>query len=729
MKKTRKIFAFSLLASALLFAAACSSGKDKYVLPTLAPTYTPTPAPEVNTSPTPTPKPDANNTTILELDGEDFNQTVNFGMRGISKTSVKPIAYSGKYSFFVSGRETATDGVSMEFVDPEGTVYNVIGKTVHFAAWVYHESNQTENFAVTLSMRRLDGTPEALEVLSVKAVPSGRWALLEGDIPVYANISSPSLSIEMTSSKKDFYFDDIRVTYDPNSSVGVNTAYNNAMNFNGEYFDFEDKKVHLEARGDSDGLPSLEVVEGSCDDGKYCLFVSDRTYNWNGAQIDLSEYGLNGTKLWITYSAKHKGTEKIRVTCTLEQRNFGQTQSQYITVTQTDSVLPDEWADASGTITIGDSAEVALLYFETAATQDFYLDNVLISTKDPSTIVIDKDPNGVGTIVDPSTKTEIDTTGFVTIHSLNADQSSKETQIFESRGNASATVVSKGHSQNGFLISGRTANWNGVGLQFKNLDNQAFDVIGKEVYISAWVYQETGQNLDFSATLQVNKPDGTSTWPERVEIAVLPSGQWTHVEGIIPVYANVKAPQINFEVPGSDTADFMLDDIIISYNPNSSVDPNPDYAEESKELFRTIELSFEDNDAFFTTRGTGRPSIVGGGHESSKCLAVTGRTDTWNGVEADLSKYDLAGKSIEVTYWVCHDESFMFAINMTAEQSDGETTTYTPVVVGSEIEDGKWVKYSNVYTVPANAKMFKLYFESPDKTASFYVDDVTIKLN
>ncbi|MGN1084148.1 MAG: carbohydrate binding domain-containing protein, partial [Lachnospiraceae bacterium] len=693
MRRRKGIFAFSLFASVLLFMAACGNNAPTYVLPTLAPTYTPTPEPVKDDGPTPTIAPDANNTKIIALDGEDFNQTSHFSIRGSGSISVKPVAYSGSYAFYVSGREDTWHGVSLNFSDADGNVKNVIGKKIHIAAWVYQETGAPADFSCTLQVKKPDSTSDTPESISITGVPSGTWALIEGDIPVYANITNPTVSIEMSSSKDPYYFDDIRVTYDPTSTVPANSSYNVAS-FDGFYFDFEDQVTHLAERGT--GKPS--IAAGGCEDGEYCLFVSGRTASWNGAEIDLSEYGLAGSKIWISYSAMHDGKQKTKVTCSLQQRASGATSDKYANITSTDSVLPGEWAEASGSVTIGNTAESVILYFETGGTEDFYIDNVMISSKDPSTITIGKDPQGGGsTIVD--TSDVIDTTGFVTIHSLTADDRDNETQILSSRGSASPTVVGNGHSGNGFLISGRSAAWNGVGLDFKNLDNESFDVIGKQVYVSCWVYQDSGEPLDFSATLQVNKPDGTATWPERVSIEVLPSGQWTHVEGLIPVYANVKVPQINFEVPGSDTADFILDDIIIAYNPKSKVEANPDYVIAEKEAFSTVQLDFEDNNAYFVGRGNAKPSIVYGGHESDMCLAVTGRTASWHGVQADFSKYDLAGKTLDITYWVYHEYTTPLEINMTAEQNDGETTTYTPVIVGEAIEDGKWVKYNNTYTV------------------------------
>ena len=719
MKRRKRLFAFSLLASVLMFTAACGGGGDKYVLPTLAPTYTPIPKPEEHVGPTPTPAPDAGNTKIIALDGEDFNQTSHFSIRGEANISVKPTAYAGAYAFYVSGRGADWHGMSLNFSDTNGKVYNVIGKTIHVAAYVYQETGEPQDFSLTLAVKKPDGTPDTPESLTINNVPSGKWTLLEGDIPVYANVSAPTVSIEMPTSTKDFYFDDIRITYDESSAVAAHTPYTTAS-LDVLYFDFEDGEAHLDSRGSASPM----VVSGGSDDGAQCMFVSGRTATWNGAQIDLSEYGLAGTKIWITYDAMHVGAQKTKVTCSLEYTTTGSSAAKYANITSTDSVLPEEWTEGSGSTTISTMADSVIIYFETSGTEDFYVDNVLISTKDPSTIKIDKSEGG-STIVD--TTEQIDTEGFVTIHDLAAEENS-ETQIMSHRGSAQVSITNKGYRESGFLVSGRTATWNGFGLDFKNLNNKSFNVIGKNVYISAWVYQETGEPLDFSATLQVNKPDGTATWPERVELTVLPSGQWTHVEGIVPVYANVKVPQINFEIPGSDTAEFYVDEIIIMYDPNSSVAPNPDYEEAAKQTFSTMELTFEDNNAFFEARGNGKPSIVGGGHESDKCLAVTGRSSNWHGVQADLSSYDLAGKTIEVTYWVCHDSSTPFAINMTAEQNDGETTTYTPVVAGEEIEDGKWVQYTNTYDVPSNVKKFIIYFESPVADASFYVDDVTIEL-
>ncbi len=723
MKKRKHLLAFSLVTAMLLSLAACSSSgsSGKSGLPTLAPTYTPTPIPDSKDAPTPTPALDEGFTKIIELDGEDYNQTSHFAVRGIGSLSVKQVAHSGSFSFYVTGRDNPTDGFTLNFSDKDGAVTNVVGKKVHVAAWVYQETGAPQDFAFVLQVKKPDATTDNPLSISLPAVPSGEWALLEGDFEVYSNVTNPLVALEMSTSKDPFYFDDIRITYDPTSSVAANPVYSGNA-FLGYYFDFEDQKEHFTTRGDS----TPKIARGGMDDGSSCLFISERSQSWNGAQIDLTEHSLSDFPLWVSFAGMHKSDAKTKITCTLQTRAIGASADQYTTVVSTDSVLPDVWTEASAQIKIPSNCESVILYFETAGVEDFYIDNVLISTKNPEDA--DFSIGSDGKIDDTPVAEKIDTTGFVVIHDLTADVRKNESQILGGRGSATVEVSGRGYSGSSFEVANRTATWNGAGCDFTNLDNETFDVIGKEVFVSFYVYQDTGEPQEFSATLQVNKPNGDSAWPERVSVPAIPSGQWTYVEGIVPVYANVAVPQINFEMPTSENGSFRLDNIIISYNPNSSVDPNPEYIVREKVEFPGIFLDFENNDAFFQGRGSGKPSIVYGGHESSKCLAVTDRAGNWHGVQADFSDYILAGKTIEVSYWLYHEYTTPIEINMTAEQNDGVNTTYTPVLASGPINDGKWVKFTNTYTIPENMLKIVLYFESPSETAEFFVDDISIKL-
>lgn len=311
--------------------------------------------------------------------------------------------------------------------------------------------------------------------------------------------------------------------------------------------------------------------------------------------------------------------------------------------------------------------------------------------------------------------------GKIIIHDITFE-SKRDSLYFGQRGNAATFWGTIGCNSDGSLqVNGRSAAWHGVSIGFTDATYTAHDVIGKEVYVSFDAYQETGAPIGFSCTLQVNKPDGSTTWPERVSTDALPSGEWVHMEGMIPVYANASAPSLNFETMGEGTenVEFFIDNVLVTYDPNSSVGPNPDFEPAAKVAFENVSLDFSDNNAYFGARGDSVPTVVDG------ALYVSGRTSSWNGAQVDYSAYDLAGKTITVSYKAKHDEAGDIEINVTMQESDGTDTTYNRVASSGSVAPGEWVTVTGSYTIMDTTVAPTLYFEATD-TASFYVDDVTI---
>ncbi|MBQ8314438.1 MAG: carbohydrate binding domain-containing protein, partial [Lachnospiraceae bacterium] len=221
--------------------------------------------------------------------------------------------------------------------------------------------------------------------------------------------------------------------------------------------------------------------------------------------------------------------------------------------------------------------------------------------------------------------------------------------------------------------------------------------------------------------------------PERVNKVNVPSGEWTFIEGIIPVYANVSNPQINFETPESGTPDFYLDNITIAFDPKSKVAANASYAQSagSKKKLDKITLGFDDNNGFFTARGDGKPSIQYGGYDSEKCLFVSGRKSNWHGVSKNMTDdySNIVGHTIEASFWLYHEYEAPLDVILSIEQvDDSNSTSYMNVVRATCPADGKWSYYTGTYYVPDNMKQVIFYFESPDATAEFYLDDVTFKV-
>ena len=731
MKNRKKGFGVFLFATLLLFVAGCSGAGKLGPLPTLAPTNTP--VPEGAATPVPTVAPDAEYTRIIELNGEDFNQTSHFTREGEGVLSVKPIAHTGSYAFSLTGRGESWHGLSLEVANKEGSKVNVSGKNVFLAMWVYHESGSMEDFSVYMQAKKPDGTTDTIGTINQQGIPSNTWTLVQGVFPVYANVTDPKIRMEMTSGKASFYFDDFRMTYDSTSSVAANKAYN-LVTFDGIYCDFEDLNNPFVGRG---GNEKIEIKNGGASDGKKCLVTSKRTANWNGPAMDITEYGLAGTTIWVSFLGAHGGDEDAVVKCTIQELPYGvsdESKATYTQIVTTQKLGTKEWAEVTGKYTLKENTEKAIIYFETDKTEDILIDNVMITAKDPNTVEVDPNTGEIGDKVD-----KIDTSGFVNIFNMTADGMKDQTEDFLLNGGAQVSVDSNGHSENGFKVYNRGANWSGVGLHF---DTAGFaeKVIGKQVYVSFWLYQESGQTLDFSATLQANKPDGTAVWPERVSLEVLPSGQWIYVEGLIPVYANVQAPQINFEIPASADAEYYLDNIVISYDPNSEVaahQPYEDAALESqnKEKLERLELHFDDNNAFFTARGAAKASLEYGGYESEKCLYITDRTLQWEGAQADFSMYDIFGKTVNVSFRVYHEYDDPMTVQLSVQKNDGTGDTYESVVIADVEANGKWSQFNGSYYVPEGIKKIYFYFETPgdagyeaEATKSFYIDDVVFEV-
>ena len=314
------------------------------------------------------------------------------------------------------------------------------------------------------------------------------------------------------------------------------------------------------------------------------------------------------------------------------------------------------------------------------------------------------------------------------VHHLDGEKK-RDTLYFGSRGSGTAMWGTFGKDSEGSIwVTGRGANWHGVSLSFLGSTGEEHNVVGKEVTVSFDLYQETGAPFDFSCTLQVLKPDGSQAWPERVEALQGPSGEWVHVEGVIPVYANAGSPSLNFETSdaASASAEYWIDNITISYDKNSSVDPNPEYEPEPKVPFENVALTFTNNTGVFGSRGGASVAAVDG------AMYVSGRTANWNGAQADFSAYDLVGKTIEVSFKAKHDEDYPVDIKCSIEEKDSTGTSSYNGIAGSgvpegtpSVQPGEWASFTGSYTILDTTVAPIVYFETP-ATESFYIDDLKI---
>lgn len=302
------------------------------------------------------------------------------------------------------------------------------------------------------------------------------------------------------------------------------------------------------------------------------------------------------------------------------------------------------------------------------------------------------------------------------------DASAKSQALyFQDRGGARARWINTDGHDSGecFSIVGRNEGWHGVSMSIPA------EYIGKVLHVSFWAKHDVGEPITISATLQVTKPDGSSGWPERANNEAVPSGEWVLIENDIPIYADVTSPVLCWEA--TDTYDFCIDDVLVTVVEGATAEAQyqdlvvPDLSGVEK-----VSLTFNDENLFFGNRGDGTPAIVSGGHDDDFAMQVTGRTATWNGAQVDLSSYNLAGRTIDVSYWVKVEEATEVNITLEENFSDGADTAYNRVASSGELTPGEWTQVTGTIEVGANTSKPILYFESPSETASFTVDEVVI---
>lgn len=134
---------------------------------------------------------------------------------------------------------------------------------------------------------------------------------------------------------------------------------------------------------------------------------------------------------------------------------------------------------------------------------------------------------------------------------------------------------------------------------------------------------------------------------------------------------------------------------------------------------------FENGTDGFVSRGSASLSVVEGGH-TGKALSVTGRTDTWNGAAFDVTKTMEKGAVYTFSAWVKQNEGTDQTIKLSMELKTGSDTTW-PAVAEVTCKSGEWTRIEGTYTVPAKFDTLLFYFEGPDGTYDFLIDDVTVK--
>ncbi len=137
--------------------------------------------------------------------------------------------------------------------------------------------------------------------------------------------------------------------------------------------------------------------------------------------------------------------------------------------------------------------------------------------------------------------------------------------------------------------------------------------------------------------------------------------------------------------------------------------------------------TFENGTESWSGRGDASADVSSASaYKGSKSLAVTGRTDEWNGSIFALNRAFEAGTEYSFSVNVAYDgkddtRDFKFTLEYT--NADGETT-WDEIATGTT-SAGQWVQLTNTnYKLPADGSNFKIIVETTDGTlGDFYIDE------
>jgi len=140
------------------------------------------------------------------------------------------------------------------------------------------------------------------------------------------------------------------------------------------------------------------------------------------------------------------------------------------------------------------------------------------------------------------------------------------------------------------------------------------------------------------------------------------------------------------------------------------------------------EAGFESGtDSWYGRGGAQVASTDAAAHTGSRSLAVTGRTQNWEGPGLNANSIMPAG-TYDIEAWVkLPAGSGTDTVTLTvARTPSAGTTSYDRVASDPAVTETGWTKLSGTYTFTSANSGLEVYLESPDATQSFYVDDVKI---
>ena len=110
----------------------------------------------------------------------------------------------------------------------------------------------------------------------------------------------------------------------------------------------------------------------------------------------------------------------------------------------------------------------------------------------------------------------------------------------------------------------------------------------------------------------------------------------------------------------------------------------------------------------------------------SSSLNITGRTQTFNGPSISLDKIFESEETYRIEGWVYHESSKTETINCTLKYTDSVNVSSYEGIAVIEAPPSSWVHFEGTVETPEDLASTLLYFESPNETLEYNIDNISI---
>lgn len=273
-------------------------------------------------------------------------------------------AHSGFFGLHVSGRSANWHSAQYPLLDLE------LEKNTSYKASVWVKlAGDTELDTVYLTLLLNNGGADQYINVASATVTNTKWTKLEGifDYAPTGDVTNLRLYIEAVGAETSYYIDDL--------VVARNYAFNGGLEVSAT--------DHIGWTGS--GAANISVTDEEKQHGSFSLYVTDRAANWNAAQFDLTNSGMQPGKTYdISAWVKIDGIVEDPIAMTMEtRRRADDSESSYTTLDRAEDTSDWVQLKVRYAFAFDEMPEIFKVYFEaTDADSSYYVDSLVITEVD-----------------------------------------------------------------------------------------------------------------------------------------------------------------------------------------------------------------------------------------------------------------------------------------------------------------------------------------------------------